>query len=637
MLAALVSAKRIRYPVLVTGALPKLKNLVSRRRIIMPLVINTNVGSLNAQRQLVKSGDDLMQAMERLSSGQRINTAADDAAGLAISNRMTSQVRGLDQAIRNANDGISLIQTAEGALQESTNIMQRMRELAIQSANGIYTDADRATLDAESQQLILELQRISQTTTFNGQKLLDGSLQDKVLQVGALANETIDIALESFDPAKLGVTAAQYDIVATETTANDLLAGLQVIDGTTEVLSINGVTVGDLSGINTVEQGLNAINAAITGAEVSAVSSFTAANVGTGIISGDDYLQISLLAIDKTTPDVFTIKNTTSMEEVVDKINTLTDGSIQASLNDEGKLVLQSETGATITVDAGDSAGTATEVAANKGAAAAGFGNGNTDYVAKGQLVINNTDSSSLGVDISFALSADATAAANAADAVGLQARRENDITGVAVTAANGTTYSFEDGDIEINGIAIDSFSYTNASPAVAANYAQAIADAINAQSDEHGVVAELSTATLVLNSVDGSEISIKLNSDNTDTSTIGLFETNALDLSGDALADISIATAEGAQSAIEIIDLSLEAVNLQRSQLGAINNRLDFTISNIMNVSENTSAARSRIMDADFAAETAELSRAQVLQQASQAMLAQANARPQQVLQLLQ
>ena len=602
----------------------------------MPLVINTNVGSLNAQRQLVKSGDDLMQAMERLSSGQRINTAADDAAGLAISNRMTSQVRGLDQAIRNANDGISLIQTAEGALQESTNIMQRMRELAIQSANGIYTDADRATLDAESQQLILELQRISQTTTFNGQKLLDGSLQDKVLQVGALANETIDIALESFDPAKLGVTAAQYDIVATETTANDLLAGLQVIDGT-QVLSINGVTVGDLSGINTVEQGLNAINAAITGAEVSAVSSFTAANVGTGIISGDDYLQISLLAIDKTTPDVFTIKNTTSMEEVVDKINTLTDGSIQASLNDEGKLVLQSETGATITVDAGDSAGTATEVAANKGAAAAGFGNGNTDYVAKGQLVINNTDSSSLGVDISFALSADATAAANAADAVGLQARRENDITGVAVTAANGTTYSFEDGDIEINGIAIDSFSYTNASPAVAANYAQAIADAINAQSDEHGVVAGLSTATLVLNSVDGSEISIKLNSDNTDTSTIGLFETNALDLSGDALADISIATAEGAQSAIEIIDLSLEAVNLQRSQLGAINNRLDFTISNIMNVSENTSAARSRIMDADFAAETAELSRAQVLQQASQAMLAQANARPQQVLQLLQ
>ena len=140
----------------------------------MSLVINTNVASLNSQRQLMNSGGALDKATERLSSGQRINSAKDDAAGLAISNRMTSQVRGIDQAIRNANDGVSLIQTAEGALQETTNILQRMRELSIQSGNGIYTNADRKTLDAEVQQLIAELNRIALSTSFNGQKLLDG-------------------------------------------------------------------------------------------------------------------------------------------------------------------------------------------------------------------------------------------------------------------------------------------------------------------------------------------------------------------------------------------------------------------------------------------------------------------------------
>ena len=126
----------------------------------MPLYINTNVSSLNSQRQLVKSGMEMDQAMERLSSGKRVNNAADDAAGLAIANRQTSQIMGLGQAIRNANDGVSLIQTAEGALDETTNILQRMRELAIQSANGIYSDTDRATLDAEVQQLKSELDRI---------------------------------------------------------------------------------------------------------------------------------------------------------------------------------------------------------------------------------------------------------------------------------------------------------------------------------------------------------------------------------------------------------------------------------------------------------------------------------------------
>src|SRR5690625_2296303 len=170
----------------------------------MSLVINTNVASLNSQRQLMQSGSVLDQATERLSSGNRINSAKDDAAGLAIANRMTSQIRGLDQAIRNANDGVSMIQTAEGALQEVTNILQRIGELAVQSANEIYNDGDREYLQSEVTQLIEELDRISSSTSFNGQKLLDGTLGKINLQVGAEANQVMTVEVGSMNANTLG-------------------------------------------------------------------------------------------------------------------------------------------------------------------------------------------------------------------------------------------------------------------------------------------------------------------------------------------------------------------------------------------------------------------------------------------------
>jgi flagellin len=178
----------------------------------MALVINTNISSLGAQRQLNGSGMTLDRATERLSSGLRVNSAKDDAAGLAIATRMTSQVRGLDQAVRNANDGVSLIQTAEGALQESTNILQRMRELAVQSSNGIYTDSDRKTLDAENKQLIAELDRIAKTTSFNGKNLLDGSLGKVDLQVGASAGQTITFDIKQMDSKSLGLGSTTSDL-----------------------------------------------------------------------------------------------------------------------------------------------------------------------------------------------------------------------------------------------------------------------------------------------------------------------------------------------------------------------------------------------------------------------------------------
>src|SRR5690606_36493434 len=231
----------------------------------MPLVINTNVASLNSQRQLVNSGNALDRATERLASGQRVNSAKDDAAGLAISNRMTSQIRGLDQAIRNANDGVSLVQTAEGALQEVTNILQRIRELSIHSANGIYSDVDRRTLDAEVQQLKLEMNRISETTSFNGQKLLDGTMGDTFLQVGSQAYETMSVRIGSFHTYALGGSSG--DIVGEAAVpANDPPTSLAdrldvLINLAAGDLIVNGVPLSDVSTETTLNDMLAAWNA----------------------------------------------------------------------------------------------------------------------------------------------------------------------------------------------------------------------------------------------------------------------------------------------------------------------------------------------------------------------------------------
>jgi len=222
----------------------------------MPLVVNSNISSLNAQRQLLQSGAELDKASERLASGKRINSAADDAVGLAISNRQTSQIRGLDQAVRNANDGISLIQTAEGALEETTNILQRMRELSIQSANGIYSDTDRATLNAEVQQLKEEIDRISETTSFNGQNILDGSLGEVALQVGSEANQTIGVDIQGFSTTSLGgsggdIIGSAVGTAAGVTELSDLAGGDELV--------INDVAISSLSTATTVNEALDII------------------------------------------------------------------------------------------------------------------------------------------------------------------------------------------------------------------------------------------------------------------------------------------------------------------------------------------------------------------------------------------
>ncbi|MES2676400.1 MAG: flagellin [Pseudomonadota bacterium] len=575
----------------------------------MSLIINTNVASLNSQRQLMNSGTALDRATERLSSGQRINSAKDDAAGLAISNRMTSQIRGLDQAMRNANDGVSMVQTAEGALQEVTNILQRMRELSIQSANGIYSDADRSQLNAETQQLKLELDRITDTTSFNGQTLLDGTLGKTDLQVGTEANQTIEINVGSFSTASLGGSSG--DIVGEAVTGG--LAALNTL--TVGDLIINDTSIGALTTGTTLNNTLALVNASLDGkgAVASAMVEVTADNTGNGIlVAGTSSLTLAVVDGDGLTQS-YVLTGTNSLKELVTKINAET--SIEASLNDLGKLVIHREGALSITV---------TDTSTNN--VASGLATGAVNY----SVVFTDTSPDKRGVKIEAG-----SISAGEIVALGIDMQDDNfNLQGATVGTAAST---LNKGDLVINGVEIDTITLPGATAIL--NLPELIRK-LNEQSAETGVVAfaGVGVSNLGLRSVNGEEISIKYGDGAAlgSVATItGLQERNSAEGSG-SVSSINIATVEGAQKSLAILDKAIDQVSATRASLGAVNNRLEFTVNNLSNVSEKTSQARSRIVDADFALETAALSRSSVLQQAATAMLQQANARPQQVLSLL-
>ncbi len=675
----------------------------------MSLVINTNVASLNAQRQLMNSGSALDRATERLSSGQRINSAKDDAAGLAIANRMTSQVRGLDQAIRNANDGVSLIQTAEGALSETTNILQRMRELAVQSANGIYTTSDRATLNAEVKQLVSELDRIAKTTSFNGQNLLDGSLGNISLQVGSNANQTIDFKVQAMDAKTLGMGSTSVDLMGGASS----LTGLTLTDGN---ILINGQSIvrGTESwseATDNVEDLIGYINANVNGVTASTYAVASATAAGTGILSSSQSVTVTLENLDGTTTAVEVGGSTNNLRELVDKLNEQSGGKFSASINEDGKVSISAENVASVTVtDAAGALGAGITTAAEarlvlradhgdpitvtRGSTGTlaqlnqlGFREndnaGTIEGFAVGAVALAAGDLKINGVDVGSSTTGGLTDKLAAINAVSEQ-------TGVTATAFTSAVLDFSavsladlvGGDFSINGVdvtitaaptslsavATELNSYTNQTGITATvsgtriilegNVSQisfgahsgggdvdaALADASNTVQFSSGTVSAADIANgsaaaggIRLTSNNGNPISVEHKDLAAQTKT-GLLDSNVGGggAFGTAIASISIDTQANAQKAIGVIDNALTTINDVRSQLGAINNRLDFTVSNLANISEKTSAARSRITDADFAAETANLSRSQVLQQAATAMLAQSNARPQQVLSLL-
>jgi flagellin len=471
----------------------------------MGLIINTNVSSLNAQRNLLFSSGKLAKSFQRLSSGLRINTAGDDAAGLSISERFTSQIRGLNQSVRNSNDAISLVQVAEGALQETTNILQRIRELSVQAASDVNTSADREALQDEVEQLQGELQRIGDTTTFNGQKLLDGSFQDKFFHVGMNFRETVRVRVRDARSEILGRWAVN----------------------TGGVVSTNALAAGDLF--------LNGVTVRATRVEDDTISTTFA--TGSAIAKA--------AAINDST--AFTGVSAYANAAIRGGVNAVAGGALDQTDN----------------------------------------------------IVINDVIITGLTV-----------AADDAGDALIKSINAEFDRTGVIASRdlAGRIQLEAKDGrNIELefngNGAAISGLG-----------------------------AAGVTTGTVTLHSESQFELT------GANEAYIGFVDNALIGVNNaQAIASIDISNRDGANLALLIADRALKQVTKDRAELGAINNRLDSTIANLTTVSENATAARSRILDADFALESAHLSKNQVLQQAATSILAQANQSSQNVLSLLQ
>ncbi len=606
----------------------------------MALTINTNVASLNAQRNLGASQADLNKSMQRLSSGLRINSAKDDAAGLSISDRMTAQIRGLNQAARNANDGISLAQTAEGALQESTNILQRLRELAVQSANDTNTGSDRQSLNAEVTQLKQELSRIAETTQFNGRNLLDGSMEgddnQATFQVGANAgaSQTISFDIKSAKTEDLsqvgrtvaaGATAAGEAVSGTAPGAGDIL-----VNGTAIAAPTSGSAVDVAAAINTAAQ---------------TAAGDTSLTVATAVNS-------QALAF----ADV-TLASTPGDQET----NTVTFAAM-ADANDGQTQIVNGVT-ATMTSD-GTNGFTDAEVAA-------GF----ADYIANGTASITSSvgtstlDFTGANDDSLFT----AAAAASGADLLYTSAATSGNVTNVAadsgdVSASVAETVPGTDDSVtgtytatvDGNNFVIAAGDTANGTTVTASDVAEAIdahADYSASVDDDGNVVVanadgEVMTIaeTNVGNSGEGftdSELGalngqVSLNSDAAivlEEATAGALEGIGLDAVGNGTTTInkvSVATREDAVDAIGSVDAALAQIGSMRGDLGAVQNRFESTIANLQNVSENLSAARSRILDADIAQETSEMTKQNILQQAGVSILAQANQAPQLALSLL-
>lgn len=493
----------------------------------MALTLNTNVSSLSIQRSLNETTRALETSMQRLSTGYRINSAKDDAAGLQISNRLSSQISGMQVAIRNANDGISLAQTAEGALQQSTSILQRMRDLALQASNGSNSINERSALQQEVSQLQQELGRIAETTSFAGRKLLDGSYGSRSFQVGAEAFETIAVNLGNYGVNRLGTNTRDLVNGSIGSLGLDQLGGL---------LEQNGdVADNEVSGELTI-YGRSTVSFTVQGTAKSIAESINKRSEVSGV-----------------TADARTLVQLSFSED--DTYNFELYGANTDAVNIRGK------------VEYGDLGELAWAINAEKNTT------GISARIEEGKLWLVSEAGDDIVLE-SFLSEENGSAVIHAFDYSG-----ENELTSAAATLND---------DSSVRAIGVVRLSSSNS-------------------------------------------FSTEVNGLTVDGSTVRNFSSLG------TLSDINLLTDIDAQLAIGVIDGALSLIDSARADLGAVQNRLEYTIANLANSAENLSAARSRIRDTDYAAEVSELVRRQILQQAATSMLAQANQRPQAILTLLQ
>lgn len=761
----------------------------------MPQVINTNLSALNAQRQLDSSGQALSTSLARLSSGLRINSARDDAAGLAISTRFTSSIQGLSQASRNANDAISLAQVSEGALQEYTKILQRSRELAIQSANGTNTSADRQALQSEVNQLKQELTRIATTTTFNGLNVLNGELKNTLFQVGSEANQTVSVSVADTQTSAVGANQIRTNNtkgIEAATRTESLAGGTAVGEvgsavGQSSAATGNGYAAATYTVRNTTSSG------SVTSATTSNVADDSARTIASNLnaltgVSATAFNKVTLSGISAATTDDIIYLSTASdgsgsvdltggaLSNLADTIAT----TINANTDFAAAGVYAVSTGTTVDIFAtqghnlsfekAGAGGGVTVTSAFDGGEANAITTAATDtrggrvdiYLTQGYTLESSVADDVFNAAANTAFTTTAAGATTKADgnSVGAQTLTITGPAGSATVAvsANQTADSIATAVNNVSSstgveasarttLRIDSVSadgtvtfdlYGNNSSAVSIVAAVTTSDltelvnSINDKSGETGITANLGTtdSQIIMTMAEGKDIAIEnfthsaavdyqaptasnlvsgsgssaptVNEVNMvvtgnpaastatadtekgnylgtsvtlydggdrngqDSTVVGgeltfsskatfsitsnidgagatgqsLFKGIAGSSTGstlNALNTVDISTADGAQDAITVLDQAINIVSGIRADLGAVQSRFQSAINNLNNNVENLSAARSRILDTDFAAETASLTRNQILQQAGISILAQANSLPQNVLALLQ
>ncbi len=593
-------------------------------------VINTNVGALTAQAAMSKNNANLESAIERLSTGLRINSAADDAAGSSISNKLESQVRGLNQAIRNASDGQAMIDTAEGAQKEVVNLLQRLRQLAVQSSNDTNSATDRIYLEKEADQILAEINRIGDQTRWNGMKLLDGTFDDIQLQVGHKRSEDIDLAIRNVKATSIGtnrVEGTAFHVAGSTATIDSQTYTIDGHIGQGEVTVAAGASAATFaSAVNGQTESTGVEASAVTKAEIVGLSG--AGNIGFVIGNGTNSATINTTAISS-------ISDLTALRDAInDKTGTT---NITANLKnaDSSRILLTHATGEDIVISGMLSTGVSmtmrslgadetTTQALSSGSTTQGIVMGARAASAAGVLAtIAKTNTLSV-VDASTHIGALVTVTSSGDDSGASVTITGTDLSGSALvetltggaTATVTTTKQFA----TVTSIAISASSAGN----INAGY---IAANDTAGGFFKGQVQFDSVKSFAVTSSSGTAITDDFTGGGTSADTSTLLNVGTVDLS----------TVANSEKAISIVDGALSMIDLSRAEQGAISNRLDNVVSNLTNVVLNTEASKSHITDADFASESSKLTKAQILAQASTSMLAQANASKQTVLALLQ
>jgi len=585
----------------------------------MVMSVNTNISSLNAQKNLAASQSKLSTAIERLSSGMKINSAKDDAAGLAISTRFTTQINGLNQAASNASDGISLAQTTESALNEVTNNMQRIRTLAVQAANATNSDDDRKALDAEVQQRLAEITRISQQTTFNGRHVLDGSFGSAAFQVGANVGETITVNLSQ------GAGSSQVGQIATSA-SGDLSS---LFGGAAAGAATSAAAITDFDFSGTPAQ-------AATGASITS-DAFPSLDFGTTAAAFD--VGSTTVNLDQTYADIGALADDVQSQLGANYVvvgnddDTITISTVATGAGTDTDLVVDDSAD---NLFGSNTVADGTDAVAATGNAKAFTIDGHDVALASDYTVTGDDDATMQALidDVQGQLGADYAVSIDDSGKLSITAADGADVA-VEVGGADATFFAPQaaaDGDATPLELAAGDLTINGQGIAGSFKDAQSLVAAINGAGIS-GVSAyyDADTKSVHLNS------QAALTVDGTKAAEMGFANVGTAIEVGSNLAESNVKTVADANDTISRIDSALATISSMRSDLGAVQNRFTSTIANLQTISQNLSASRSQIQDADFAAETANMSSANILQQAGVSVLAQANATTQSVLKLLQ